>query len=793
MGVRMVGEVGIGIYANSAKAVTGFEETRKASRATAKQIKADMLEARGGIMVLGEEIGVHLPRHVQAFVAKLPGVADLMSKAFAPVAFFAIGAAIFEAGKKVYEYGEKMKEAAKKQAEASRAFTDSLVKSNLEQQIENDKLDEKIAKLEHKPGDALKTALDEVKLAAFNLTEQLEKAINKERELLDSANTGFFSKLFGNAGTESAKAGLNAYQQKQNNEDTRFHADTNPDPHAAMLEHEKRKTAITVDYYNQIDMELKKRNRYKELTAQYNGHPSSYQINHHQADEWVSLNDEFTKTGTAGDQSKFIAERQQLQGAIGELGWGQQGLADRDVKSQKEASLTQRAEAAEIAKKSAREALEAKRAAAQAQMKAFEDELDKRRDLEEVSVGDEYAFWKEKQEALQVGSENYNKIEKTLGGLHQQMSRSMQEYYNRLPAAMAEVAHKAEEEQRKLDEAMKKAHENAADSLSLKREDAKGKYQELSEASQIRVETGQESNGQRIKDLKKALDEEHQLETDSYKDQADLYAVGTDEYTDVLKKKHKADFEYFKEYTALQKQAMEQGPTGAINDLIRRGTDYAAQSKELIDSTFNTLNDSLLKMMTSQYHKGDWKNAGKSVFTGVAKTGLQDAEGSLMKGLFGGKRGESKSKPMYVQDVGLGSVGGIGSASGAASVADSASQSGGFFNGFFKGIGSFFGGMETGGLMKPGGFYLTGERGPELLRVGSTTRINNARDTSRIMSSGGGSHVEHHYHIDARGATDPAAVTAAINRAISRAAPQIAASSIAAFQDMKARRPSIYG
>jgi hypothetical protein len=148
---------------------------------------------------------------------------------------------------------------------------------------------------------------------------------------------------------------------------------------------------------------------------------------------------------------------------------------------------------------------------------------------------------------------------------------------------------------------------------------------------------------------------------------------------------------------------------------------------------------------------------------------------------------------MYVQDVGLGSVGGIGSASGAASVADSASQSGGFFNGFFKGIGSFFGGMETGGLMKPGGFYLTGERGPELLRVGSTTRINNARDTSRIMSSGGGSHVEHHYHIDARGATDPAAVTAAINRAISRAAPQIAASSIAAMQDMKARRPAIYG
>ena len=36
-------------------------------REMAKQTKEDIHEARGTIMVLGEEIGVHLPRHVQAF------------------------------------------------------------------------------------------------------------------------------------------------------------------------------------------------------------------------------------------------------------------------------------------------------------------------------------------------------------------------------------------------------------------------------------------------------------------------------------------------------------------------------------------------------------------------------------------------------------------------------------------------------------------------------------------------------------------------------------------------------
>jgi hypothetical protein len=235
-------------------------------------------------------------------------------------------------------------------------------------------------------------------------------------------------------------------------------------------------------------------------------------------------------------------------------------------------------------------------------------------------------------------------------------------------------------------------------------------------------------------------------------------------------------------------QKFEKEFDSAFDDWTKKATDLHEILGSFVSETFNSINGELVKMMTTQYHQGDWKKAVQPIFTDVSKKGLEYGEGSLMKA-FG--IGDSKSKTMFVQDVGLGSNSG-GSATGAASVADSASQSGGFFNGFFEGIGSFFGGMETGGLMKPGGFYLTGERGPELLRVGSTTRINNARDTSRIMSSGGGSHVEHHYHIDARGATDPAAVTAAINRAISRAAPQIAASSIAAFQDMKARRPAIY-
>jgi len=32
--------------------------------------KVDLSEARGGIMVFGEELGIHLPRHVQTLIVK---------------------------------------------------------------------------------------------------------------------------------------------------------------------------------------------------------------------------------------------------------------------------------------------------------------------------------------------------------------------------------------------------------------------------------------------------------------------------------------------------------------------------------------------------------------------------------------------------------------------------------------------------------------------------------------------------------------------------------------------------
>jgi hypothetical protein len=50
----------------------------KASRAS--------FEAKGEIGLLGEEIGVRLPRHVRSFVAELPGVGEALEAAFSATA-----------------------------------------------------------------------------------------------------------------------------------------------------------------------------------------------------------------------------------------------------------------------------------------------------------------------------------------------------------------------------------------------------------------------------------------------------------------------------------------------------------------------------------------------------------------------------------------------------------------------------------------------------------------------------------------------------------------------------------
>jgi hypothetical protein len=61
-------------------------------------------EARGEVALLGEEFGVRLPRHVQTFVAQLPGVGEALESAFAATAVLFIVEAIAKLTEKITDF-----------------------------------------------------------------------------------------------------------------------------------------------------------------------------------------------------------------------------------------------------------------------------------------------------------------------------------------------------------------------------------------------------------------------------------------------------------------------------------------------------------------------------------------------------------------------------------------------------------------------------------------------------------------------------------------------------------------
>ena len=98
------------------KAQAAFEPATEAAEEAGERMKGSMREARGEVALLGEEVGVRLPRHVQTFVAQLPGVGEAMTAAFSATAALFLVQALVEGTDKLnkwlaetFVYTENMK------------------------------------------------------------------------------------------------------------------------------------------------------------------------------------------------------------------------------------------------------------------------------------------------------------------------------------------------------------------------------------------------------------------------------------------------------------------------------------------------------------------------------------------------------------------------------------------------------------------------------------------------------------------------------------------------------------
>jgi lambda family phage tail tape measure protein len=163
--------------------------------------KMDLGEARGGLMLIDDLLGVHIPRHATAFASQIPGLMQVASFVMPAAAIGAIGIGIFEATEKLKKYREEMEKVKQETLDTVIAFQ----KHGEALQISNLRLQDQISVLQKRlPQNAVVIAAIEGKHAVDELIASFQKAIDKESELLQKQTQGIWSRLMnGDTGQNS--------------------------------------------------------------------------------------------------------------------------------------------------------------------------------------------------------------------------------------------------------------------------------------------------------------------------------------------------------------------------------------------------------------------------------------------------------------------------------------------------------------------------------------------------------------------------------------------------------------
>lgn len=203
-----------------------------------QKAKFSMYEARGEAALLGEQFGIHLPRHVRSFIAELPGVGQALTAAFGATAvLFIIEAVVklIEKMKAMAEQGEENAKAWDAVYKAERTAFDSLETDILKAEIKFDELTGKHV-------EALRLKLQEINnLTLSKLAGELEKIGTTADQALEKLDRNKVVKFF--ASTEGAEKAKEDFDKFSKSVDQAL-SDKTPKAFAdalAIVEHESTK------------------------------------------------------------------------------------------------------------------------------------------------------------------------------------------------------------------------------------------------------------------------------------------------------------------------------------------------------------------------------------------------------------------------------------------------------------------------------------------------------------------------------------------------------------------------
>ena len=193
---------------DAAKSARGaFSQIKEGSGDMGRAVSGNMMEARHGVILLGEEFGIHLPRGVTTFLASIGPVGAAMEAAF-PFLAIAVGATILiEHLMAMHAAGVKLTEDQGKFGTAANNAFNQLDAKLIQAQIRSDEL-----KNDHLG--ALKLQLELIDKTSMDELVHSFEEVAKTADVVMKGLAGHWY-TFG-IGSEGAKAALDAFQDKYN-------------------------------------------------------------------------------------------------------------------------------------------------------------------------------------------------------------------------------------------------------------------------------------------------------------------------------------------------------------------------------------------------------------------------------------------------------------------------------------------------------------------------------------------------------------------------------------------------
>jgi hypothetical protein len=847
----------------------GYAESERNVRREIGSTISTRLKEDAAIRALqGDLLGV---RAAGTFLSMIPGLGAAVASTFELIgaaAVIGIGVELVGKIKAAIELFRQMPTAIRN---AFDTLNQQQAKSNDSIEQTNDSLQQQISRIEHKPQNNLKDALDADKRSADELADSLSNAATKLTDLISKNKVGFFKGLVtGSDVTTGVDDKAQAYADQ-----TATRGSQLDDARAQLaLETSKGKGADkgTVSKFQGLISGIQSQQTAADETFQKNvaveiakrsSKAKLYQIVVPGEARGTTQTEMTNYSGRYGDQSRVLAKLR-----------GYENFADLSLESDSDRSQTPalktRLQHDQAGKQSASDA----NSAASKKLEAYEKQIADLQQNGNLGANDVYSFWRDKQDNFK-GFPNLQKaVEDHANQAYRQVSDSntealksasiaggiqpdikgyfgQQQTANQLPVTPTDAT-KSDDTARFMRADAQAAREYIGTLAEMPAASEKQSLAMREANVQIAISTGTISRSgaasaeaaihldayteaaQRLKDARAAIDAN--TAGLSSNQQAAARATNTQQQSGLT-----AEYavQSVQDKTNLDETKLTTAWKDSLNRFVQMSQDTAGQIGGIFSDSLGGVNDTLATSMTAYYRtgrqremalrnglSGDVRNSAQK----LAKTGIGEIEAPGLKALgIGGKADGSQKAPFWVKiagALGMGSGSSSGGATGSSSVShgigstvSKALRHTGWF-GKMLGFGTSMAPMlNTGGadplslnapdtsgvanalgantvdLSQFQGFFadggpvtanlpaVVGERGPELF-VPHTA--------GSIVPNGkfGGGDTHQHFNVDARGASDPAAVDAAVQRGIRKAAPHLVAASLGAGVDRNKRLPS---